>query len=84
MIAEVKKYPAHYLALAAILVCGVAAILIFRFEKLLLNIAIYSLGTLYVLWGILHHHSTNQLRAKVVLEYFLVAILGVIIIKTLV
>ena len=84
MINEVKKYPSHYVALIAILVCGVVAISLFRFDHTLLNIAIYSLGGLYVIWGILHHHSTNQLRTKVVLEYILVAILGVIIIKTLI
>lgn len=74
----------HYFALLLILCSSFAAILFFRYDRFLLNLSIYSLGGLYVLWGVLHHKSANHLRPKVVLEYFLVALLGVIIIKTLI
>ena len=84
MISELRKYPSHYLALSIILAVGSITILLFRFDALLLNIAVYSMGGMYIVWGILHHRSANHIRLKVMLEYLLVALLGIIIIKTLV
>ena len=83
MIAEIKKYQSHYLALAIILGFGIVAILLFRFDPLLKQLAILATASLYVLWGVIHHHQVDHLRLKVVLEYVLVAILGVLIINTL-
>jgi len=73
----------QYFFLILILVSGLIAIITFRFDPTLKAIATYSLAGLYFLWGILHHHSTDHLRLKVVLEYFLVSVLAVIIINTL-
>ena len=84
MIAEIKKHSSHYFALGLIIVLGLVAILTFRFDPLLKNLAVYSMAGLYVLWGVIHHRATDHLRAKVVLEYILVAVLGVLIINTLI
>ena len=84
MIGEIRNHPQHYLALSLILTFGALGIVFFRFDRLLLDIAIYSFGALYVLWGIFHHHSLHHIRPKVVLEYILIALLGIIIIKTLI
>ncbi len=84
MIGEIRNHPQHYLALSLILTFGALGIVFFRFDKLLLNISIYSFGALYVAWGIFHHRSQHHIRPKVVLEYILVALLGTIIIKTLI
>lgn len=37
----------------------------------------------YICWGIWHHSRSQTLRLKIVLEYLLVAILGVVIVATL-
>ena len=37
----------------------------------------------YIIWGIWHHLRSNYLTSKIVLEYFLVATLGVIIVSTI-
>ena len=37
----------------------------------------------YVLWGIFHQLRTHNFHARIVLEYLLVAILGVAIVSTL-
>lgn len=83
MISEIKKYKSHYLALAIILGFGIVTILLFRFDLLLKRLAILTTAILYVAWGVIHHHRVDHLRLKVVLEYVLVAILGVLIINTL-
>lgn len=38
---------------------------------------------IYLLWGIIHHYKLKNLRLRIVLEYVLVAILGVAIVSTL-
>lgn len=38
---------------------------------------------IYVLWGIWHHARSHHLNFRIVLEYFLIATLGVIIISTI-
>lgn len=83
MISEIKKHKSHYIALAIILGFGIVAILLFRFDPQLKQLAILATAILYVFWGVTHHHQVNHLRLKVVLEYVLVAVLGVLIINTL-
>lgn len=38
---------------------------------------------IYVIWGVLHHLKAKSFHSRVVLEYFLVALLGVAIVSTL-
>ena len=49
--------------------------------RLFLATVIFAL--LYVAWGLWHHNSTKTLSRSVVLEYLLVAILGVVIVSSL-
>lgn len=37
----------------------------------------------YIIWGVVHHLKARTFHLKVVLEYFLVALLGVAIVSTL-
>lgn len=37
----------------------------------------------YMIWGIIHHIKAKNLSFRIMLEYFLVAILGVAIVSTL-
>lgn len=73
----------HHYSLILILFLGTISILTFRFNPLLRPISIYSTALLYIVWGILHHQRVGHLRLKVVLEYFLVALLAVVIINTI-
>ena len=58
---------------------------VFRFQSrqdyLLIATGIFAMS--YFVWGISHHLRTHSFHARIVLEYFLVALLGVIIISTL-
>lgn len=63
---------------------GLGAILLFRAHELFKNIAILALATAYVAWGVFHHRVANHLRLKVVLEYLLVALLGILLLKAIV
>jgi hypothetical protein len=72
----------HYLALVIILALGITASLIFRYHPLR-PLAIILTTAAYFVWGLLHHLSLGTLHRQVVLEYLSLAILGGIIIATL-
>jgi len=50
-------------------------------ESLIISTSIFAFA--YFCWGICHHVRSHSLRGKIVLEYFLVAVLGVVIVATL-
>ncbi|OGY17919.1 MAG: hypothetical protein A2784_01835 [Candidatus Chisholmbacteria bacterium RIFCSPHIGHO2_01_FULL_48_12] len=76
------KQLVHYLALVIILTLGFLALITFRYHPLR-PVAIILTAAAYFVWGILHHLSLGTLHRQVVLEYFSLAILGGIIIATL-
>lgn len=58
---------------------------IFRFQTVPKNIfiATISFGLVYVIWGVIHHVRAHNFHTRIVLEYLLVALLGVAIVATL-
>lgn len=40
-------------------------------------------GVAYIIWGVVHHLKSKNFHTRVVLEYLLVALLGVAIVSTL-
>lgn len=50
-------------------------------RNLLTATCIFALS--YAVWGFFHHARTKSLSRKVMLEYFLVAVLGIVIVSSL-
>lgn len=72
-----------YLILSVVTAIYVAAILYFKTTPLLVLISTLVFALLYIVWGIFHQYRSHNLHSKIVLEYFLVALLGVVIVSTL-
>lgn len=72
-----------YSVLAAI--AGVYVLAIFRYQTApkYIVIATITFGIAYVIWGVVHQLRSKNFHVKIVLEYFLVALLGVAIVSTL-
>lgn len=77
------KYKSDYLGLALAIGLYIAAILRFQAIPRYLLFATVAFALFYILWGIFHHAHTHTLAWRVVLEYFLVAILAIVIVSTL-
>jgi hypothetical protein len=58
---------------------------VFAYQTSPANILISTIifAALYVVWGIWHHAKIKNLNGRIMLEYFLVAILGIVIVSTL-
>lgn len=74
-----EKHIGYYLSLLAILGAGLA-ISFFSSNRSVQILSLILTALFYVLWGIIHHRLHHDLTAKIVVEYSLMAALGISII----
>lgn len=79
-----KKHIPHYFSLIAIFFVGVMGFYLFSYDKVFQIGVAVALATSYVSWGIIHHAIHKDISLSVVLEYVAVAILGLIMILSLI
>lgn len=71
-----KNHLAHYISLALILIAGFLLAYNSSDKEFQLLVTVVT-ASFYVLWGVLHHHINHDLTPKIVLEYSLMAGLGI-------
>ena len=79
-----SKHLPHYLSLLGIFILGVLGFVIFSYDKGFQIAILAAIAISYVVWGIIHHSIHKDLYLAVVLEYIAVAILGFVIVFSLV
>ncbi len=67
----------YYLSLVGVLACGTVLIFIFSRDKNLQMLTVVGIGLSYLSLGILHHFTDHDLVLKIVIEYILIAALGI-------
>lgn len=75
------KHLNHYIPLISVLLAGFAGIFLFSYDVGFQMIVIISVAISYVAWGVIHHHIHKDLHLPIVLEYVLIAALGVLIVS---
>jgi len=81
---HISKHLPHYLSLLGIFIVGFLGFLIFSYDKGFQIAILASIAMSYVAWGIIHHHIHKDLYLAVVIEYIAVAILGFVIVFSIV
>ena len=76
-----KVYIFHYLILALVLLAGLIFLFMYQSQPEIQLIIGAGLALSYFSWGILHHYLLEDLHKKHVVEYGLLAIFGVILLK---
>jgi len=76
---DFSRHPLHYFTLLCIQLVGLWGIFWFSYQPALQLFILVSMALSYVVWGVLHHHQHGDLHIKIVLEYLLVALIGVLI-----
>lgn len=71
-----NKHTGHYVSLILILILGLIGLQVAAFDKKLQAEIIILTALMYVLWGIIHHKLNHSLSSKIVIEYILIAALG--------
>lgn len=79
----IKDLP-HYLSLAGILAAGIIGFMVFSYESVFQIAVAIGLALAYVAWGIIHHAIHRDLYLSVVVEYIVVASLGLVVILSLI
>jgi len=78
IIQEIKKHPFDFICLGVIFLLGLGAFLIFGHLPGGQQLALVLTGLGYFLWGIFHHWQGGDLSLKVIVEYFMLAVLGIL------
>lgn len=77
---RVTRHLQHYLPLMGVVFVGFFGFWFLRYDKSLQMAVSIATGSAYVAWGIIHHHIHRDLHISVVVEYLAIAILGLVII----
>jgi hypothetical protein len=81
---EFTKDLSHYLVLFGILLAGFAGLLLFSYDKAFQTAVSLALVASYASWGVVHHYLHQELQLETVIEYLVVAILGFVIIFSMI
>lgn len=71
----------HYLVLLLVLVAGLSLLLMYNNHPELQFFVGVGIAISYFSWGITHHYLIGDLHRKHVVEYGILAILGIILLK---
>lgn len=69
----------HYLPLLAILAAGFWGIVVFSYDTNFQMVLLIATASAYVSWGVIHHHIHRDLHLSVVVEYIVIALVGIIL-----
>lgn len=83
MKAFAKDLP-HYMLLFGILLAGFVGLILFSYDKNFQVAVAIATGVSYVAWGLIHHHIHKDLHFEVIIEYAAVALLGIVILFSLI
>lgn len=81
---QFARYLGHYTVLFGVLLASFAGLILFSYSKIFQTAIAVALVLAYISWGIVHHYLDRNLRIETVVEYFMVAILGFVIILSLI
>lgn len=80
---QIAKDLPHYMLLGGILLAGFAGLVIFSYDKNFQVAVALATGISYVAWGLIHHHIHKDLHFEVFVEYAAVALLGIVVLFSL-
>lgn len=80
---RIAKHLPHYLSLIGILLAGLVGLYFFSYDKLFQAGVASAMAIAYIGWGVVHHSIHRDLSLSVVIEYLMVASLGLVIIFSL-
>ena len=69
----------HYLPLLGIMTAGLVGFVTFSYDKAFQAVMLIGIAVSYVVWGIVHHHLHDDLYLIIVLEYIIIATLGLVV-----
>jgi uncharacterized membrane protein YjjP (DUF1212 family) len=81
---DFTKHLSHYMALFGVLLVGFIGLILFSYDKHFQIAVAMALSLSYVAWGVTHHYLHKDLHIEIFFEYLAVAVLGFIVIFSLI
>jgi hypothetical protein len=78
------KHLSHYFSLITIFAAGIIGFYAFSYDRSFQLSVLIALALSYISWGIIHHTIHKDICLAIVLEYIVVAILGVVMVFSLI
>lgn len=79
-----KRHYIHYMGLVFVLGVGLIGFFVFSYMREVQMAIAAGLAIAYFVWGVMHHYIHKDLTVSVILEYVLFAILGYVILTSLI
>jgi len=80
---KITKDIQHYLPLIGILLAGILGFVWFSYDKGFQAAVVIAVAIAYVSWGLVHHAIHRDLHLSVIIEYIVIASLGLVIVFSL-
>ncbi len=80
---NLARHLPHYLTLLGLLGAGTIGFIFFSYDRLFQIAVSIAMAVSYVVWGVVHHYLHQDLHLAVVIEYTVVAALGLVIVFSL-
>ena len=78
MVKDLQDYALDYFALCVALGVGTFLYISYMEDRVMQQIIALGIALTYVLWGVIHHHHADKVTGKIVLEYVLIALFGLL------
>lgn len=74
-----KKHLWYYIVFLTVEAIGLGLLLLLSYDRFMQFMVICFMSSFYIGWSILHHYHHHDVTAKIVVEYILIGLLGVVI-----
>lgn len=81
---KITRHMNHYLPLLGIAIAGALGMIYFSYDKVFQASIAIAAAVSYVAWGAVHHYIHEDLDIAILFEYFIIAVLGLLIILSLI
>lgn len=81
MLTDIREHRHDYVILFGGFCISLLLFWLYRTDVMMMRMISIWTGVFYVVWGMVHHHRSHHLTAPLVLEYLLVAILGMLFVN---
>ncbi|HZE87554.1 MAG TPA: hypothetical protein VE090_05120 [Methylomirabilota bacterium] len=75
-----KKHLWYYTSFILGELIGLVLLFFFAYDKTLQLLVLFFMTGFYVFWALLHHYFHHDITAKIVIEYVLIGILGMVVV----
>jgi len=80
---DIQKHIIQYSVLLLGLFINFSVFLMFDGQTTVRNIASFTFGGFYFLWGVIHHLFLKDLHLKIALEYLLIGLIGTLLLLSI-